>query len=196
MNYFAVVSILWGLVAVLKWPVMLLLPGHSSTVLGRAYSSEQRSWIWVVVAFGLAFTALTWYMHLTTAVPYSIVLTFLISLMVIKLASLVFSYSAFHRFAQGLLGDQRQLNTVNVTVFLTGLVLLYLGLLGWRMNKHGNYSYAALGMLLGTVVGGGVGVILFAITGQALFIAVAAAGTGIGLVLGAGIDRHKKDSAG
>ena len=51
------------------------------------------------------------------------------------------------------------------------------------------YSYAALGMLLGTVMGGGVGVIIFAITGNAVYIAIAGAGTAIGLVLGAGFDR-------
>ena len=51
------------------------------------------------------------------------------------------------------------------------------------------YSYAALGMLLGTAIGGGVGVILLGITGNAVYIAIAGAGTAIGLVLGAGFDR-------
>ena len=50
-------------------------------------------------------------------------------------------------------------------------------------------SYASLGMLLGTAIGGGIGVILLATTGNAVCIAIAGAGTAIGLVLGAGIDR-------
>ena len=53
-------------------------------------------------------------------------------------------------------------------------------------------SYAALGMLFGTAVGGGIGVILFALTQQALFIAIAGVGTAVGLVLGAGVDRAKR----
>jgi uncharacterized membrane protein YgaE (UPF0421/DUF939 family) len=53
-------------------------------------------------------------------------------------------------------------------------------------------SNAALGMLLGTAIGGGIGVVLFALTQQALFIAFAGVGTAIGLVLGAGADRARK----
>jgi len=51
------------------------------------------------------------------------------------------------------------------------------------------YSYAALGMLIGTAIGGAFGVLLFVFTQQALFIAIAGVGTAIGLVLGAGADR-------
>lgn len=53
-------------------------------------------------------------------------------------------------------------------------------------------SHAALGMLFGTAIGGGIGVILFVLTQQALFIAIAGVGTAIGLVLGAGVDRAKR----
>lgn len=53
-------------------------------------------------------------------------------------------------------------------------------------------SNAALGMLFGTAIGGGIGVVLFALTQQALFIAVAGVGTAIGLVLGAGFDRARE----
>ena len=54
------------------------------------------------------------------------------------------------------------------------------------------YTYAQLGMLFGIFVGGGLGVVLLAITGNALYIALAGAGLAIGLVLGAGVDKYKE----
>lgn len=54
------------------------------------------------------------------------------------------------------------------------------------------YTYAQLGMLFGIFVGGGLGVVLFAVTGEALYIAIAGAGAAIGLVLGAGIDNYRQ----
>lgn len=59
-------------------------------------------------------------------------------------------------------------------------------------GSKGRPSYAALGMLFGTAIGGGIGVILFALTQQAVYIAIAGVGTAVGLVLGAGVDRAKQ----
>ena len=61
-----------------------------------------------------------------------------------------------------------------------------------QTGPKGRTSHAALGMLFGTAVGGGIGVILFVLTQQALFIAIAGLGTAVGLVLGAGVDRAKQ----
>ena len=63
-------------------------------------------------------------------------------------------------------------------------------------NEKRTYSYAALGMLFGTAIGGGIGVILLGITGSAVFIAIAGVGTAVGLVLGAGFDRVKERRGG
>lgn len=56
-------------------------------------------------------------------------------------------------------------------------------------NKN---KYTELGMLAGIVIGAGIGIILYASTGQILYIILAGAGCGIGLSLGAGVDRLKK----
>jgi hypothetical protein len=58
------------------------------------------------------------------------------------------------------------------------------------MEKR-NYTYAQLGMLFGIFIGGGLSVVLFGITGDAVYFGVAGAGTAIGLILGAGLDRQK-----
>lgn len=47
-------------------------------------------------------------------------------------------------------------------------------------------------MLFGIFIGGGLGVLLFTMTGNAVYFAVAGAGAAIGLVLGAGIDKYKQ----
>ena len=53
------------------------------------------------------------------------------------------------------------------------------------------YTYAQLGMLFGIFIGGGLGVVLFATTMNAVYLAIAGAGAAIGLVLGAGIDKSR-----
>jgi hypothetical protein len=51
------------------------------------------------------------------------------------------------------------------------------------------HRYASLGMILGTAIGGALGILLLVFTGQAIYIVVAGLGTALGLSLGAGIDR-------
>jgi hypothetical protein len=51
------------------------------------------------------------------------------------------------------------------------------------------YIYAGWGMVIGTAIGAGLGVIVLAITGEPWWMIVAGMGTGIGLSLGASIDR-------
>lgn len=58
-------------------------------------------------------------------------------------------------------------------------------------SKKGT-SNAALGMMLGTVIGGAIGVLLFVFTQEPLFIVIAGVGTAVGLVLGAGVDRARR----
>jgi hypothetical protein len=49
--------------------------------------------------------------------------------------------------------------------------------------------YTELGMLAGIVIGAGIGIVLFASTGNILYIVLAGVGCGIGLSLGAGVDQ-------
>ncbi len=53
------------------------------------------------------------------------------------------------------------------------------------------YSGAELGMLLGMAIGGGLGTILFASTGNPVFIAVTGVGLVVGLIIGTEIDRRR-----
>ncbi|NCC33412.1 MAG: hypothetical protein EOM24_15555 [Chloroflexia bacterium] len=59
------------------------------------------------------------------------------------------------------------------------------------MEKR-SYSYTQLGMLIGTCIGSGLSVLLLSNTGNAVYLIIAGAGTAMGLVLGAGIDKYQK----
>ncbi|MFW6026650.1 MAG: hypothetical protein ACOCRX_09935 [Candidatus Woesearchaeota archaeon] len=59
------------------------------------------------------------------------------------------------------------------------------------MSKK-KYSYTQLGMLFGIFISGGISVILFATTMNALYFTIIGLGTAFGLLTGALIDRHKK----
>jgi len=58
------------------------------------------------------------------------------------------------------------------------------------MQKR-QYTYAQLGMLFGIFVGGGLGTVLFASTGNVAYFAFIGAGVGVGLSLGAGFDQKQ-----
>jgi|GEM_PF-2158279 len=53
------------------------------------------------------------------------------------------------------------------------------------------YSYAALLMLAGIILGGGLGVVLFASTGQIMFLSLSGAGAALGSIIGSGLDLSK-----
>ena len=57
--------------------------------------------------------------------------------------------------------------------------------------KTREYSLAQLGMLAGIVWGAGIGVLLFVLTGQVLFITITGLGLALGLGIGAGMDRSR-----
>ena len=57
------------------------------------------------------------------------------------------------------------------------------------MNKK-KYTYAGIGMIIGTGVGGAITVIVYSITGNPIYIAFSGVGTTLGLIFGAGIDRR------
>lgn len=53
------------------------------------------------------------------------------------------------------------------------------------------YGYAILGLLIGITLGGGLGIYLFKLTGQGLYVAITGLAGGVGLSVGAGFDQHR-----
>ena len=77
-------ALIFGAAAALKPFYMHVLPWDERTFIARAYGKERPRWVVPVAAAGLALVAFTWYVELTTDVPYSLVITILFSLTVVK----------------------------------------------------------------------------------------------------------------
>lgn len=126
MTYFKILALVYGLAAFLKPFYMHLLPWDENRFLARAYAEERPTWVVPVVVAGFALVALTWYIELTTSVPYSIVITLLFSLTAIKGAILLYDYPRFQRWVAGMLRRDggRQIVAIDIGVAVFGLAIL------------------------------------------------------------------------
>ena len=128
MNYFQGLGLVFGLAAMLKPVYMHVLPWDENAFIAKAYATRRPAWVVPVAVLGLALVALTWYVHLTTDVPYSLVITILFSLTAIKGLTLLLDYQRFQRWVAGMLakdrGRQVVLIDVGAGVFGLGVVLL------------------------------------------------------------------------
>lgn len=130
MSYFAVLSILYGGLMCAKWPVSVAFPNWSERLITqRAYTEEKPRWLVPVALFGVTLIALTWYMHFTSDVSYSIVITLVITLTVVKLGQLMFNYERFHQWADRMVHiDRRTLDAIHITMLVVGGILIALGI--------------------------------------------------------------------
>jgi len=130
MNYFQILSIVFGAILILTRPAIQFFPKQWNRFeLNTAYTEKQPGWVWVVGAFGLLLVAFTWYMHFTTDVPYSLVITLLLSLTLIKTSQVLFNYKHFRAFAVRVLErDRKTLTLINVAALILGLGSVLLGL--------------------------------------------------------------------
>jgi len=126
MNYFQGLGIVFGLAAMLKPVYMHLLPYDENRVLSKAYSSKRPAWVIPVAILGLLLVAFTWYKHITTEIPYSLVITLLFSLTAIKALLFIFDYQKFQKWVAGMLAEKRGKKVVVVDLFvgLFGLVVI------------------------------------------------------------------------
>lgn len=130
MNYFEALSIGFGLVMILTRPLIHLFPQRwADFEMERVYTLRQPLWVWLVGAFGLGLVAFTWYRHFTHGIPYSIVVTLILSLTLIKLSQVLFNYQQFRAFAERVLKRERNtMNLISAATALLGLVLIGMGI--------------------------------------------------------------------
>ncbi len=131
MNYFQILSIAFGLLLILTRPAIQFFPKQwNAFELNTAYTEKQPRWVWVVGLFGLGLVALTWYKHFTAGVPYSIVITLLLSLTLIKMSQVLFNYEQFRVFVVRVLEkDRKTLVLINIFALILGIISLLLGFL-------------------------------------------------------------------
>jgi hypothetical protein len=131
MNYFKVLGLVFGMAALLKPVYMHLLPWDENKFIAKAYSEKRPSWVVPVAVIGLALVGLTWYMHFTAGVPYSLILTILFSLTALKAIALIFDYRSFHKWVARMLAKDKGRDIVIVDIFagIFGLAVVLLAIL-------------------------------------------------------------------
>jgi uncharacterized membrane protein YdcZ (DUF606 family) len=130
LNYFQILSFTFGALLILTRPAIQFFPKQwNAFELEKAYTEKQPAWVWVVGLIGLLLVAFTWYMHFTAGVPYSLVITILLSLTLIKMSQVLFNYKQFRIFvARVLEKDRKTLALINLFALLLGISSLFIGL--------------------------------------------------------------------
>lgn len=129
MNYFKMLSLVFGFAALLKPFYMHVIPWDENKFIAKTYSKERPAWIVPVAIIGLLLIAYTWYQHLTTDVPYSIIITLIFSLTALKGLILLFDYQKFYGWVAKMLDrNQKEIVLVDVAAGLIGLIMVLLGL--------------------------------------------------------------------
>lgn len=128
MNYFKVLGILFGLIAMLKPFYMHILPWDENKFIKKAYTERRPSWILPTCLVGILLIGFTWYKHFTSNVPYSIIITVLFSLIGIKTFALIFNYQQFQKWVSEMLNKKkgRKIKVIDTFVGLFGLLILIL----------------------------------------------------------------------
>ena len=131
MNYFQVLSIVFGLILILTRPAIQFFPKQwNAFELNTAYTEKQPRWVWYVGIFGLGLVIFTWYMHFTADVPYSIIITLMLTVTLVKMSQVLFNYKQFRAFVVRVLEkDRKTLSLINLFALILGVASLLMGFL-------------------------------------------------------------------
>ncbi len=116
MNYFKILGIIFGLMAMLKPFYMHLIPWDENKFIAKAYSKKRPKWIVPVAIAGLLLVAFTWYKELTSDVSYSMIITVIFSLTAIKALLFIFDYAKFQKWVAGMLAEKKGKKIVMVDI--------------------------------------------------------------------------------
>ena len=131
MNYFQFLSIAFGLILILTRPAIQFFQKQwNAFELNTAYTEKQPRWVWYVGIFGLGLVIFTWYMHFTAGVPYSIIITLMLTVTLVKMSQVLFNYKQFRAFAVRVLEkDRKTLTLINIFALALGITSLVMGFL-------------------------------------------------------------------
>lgn len=131
MNFFKILGIIFGFIAMLKPVYMHLIPWDENKYIAKAYSEKRPWWIVPVAITGLLLVGLAWYVELTTDVSYSMVITVIFSLTAIKAMFFIFDYQKFQKWVAGMLAEKkgRKIVLIDIIAGLLGLIIIIASLL-------------------------------------------------------------------
>jgi len=131
LNYFQVLSIAFGLILILTRPAIHFFPKQwNAFELNTAYTEKQPRCVWFIGLFGLALVIYTWYMHFTAGILYSLVITLMLTLTLVKMSQVLFNYKQFRAFVVRVLeNDRKTLTLINIFALILGIASLLMGFL-------------------------------------------------------------------
>lgn len=125
MNYFRLLGLIFGIMALLKPFYMHLLPWDEFSFIEKFYGKKRGFSLTIIVVLGLVLVAFTWYQHFSMDIPYSLILTVLFSLTAIKGLTLLFDYKRFQGWVEKMLQREKgQIVLIDIGVSLLGLVII------------------------------------------------------------------------
>ena len=116
----------------LKPVYMHLLPWDEIKALTGTYTKKRPKWIIPVAIVGILLVTFTWYKELATDVPYSIIITLIFSLTIIKAFLFLFDYEKFRRWISGMVSEKngwKKVVLVNILTGIFGLIVVVTSLL-------------------------------------------------------------------
>ena len=131
MNYFKALGLIFGLIAFLKPFYMHILPWDENKFLEQTYAEKRPTWILPVAISGILLVCFTWYMELTTEIPYSIIITVMFSITAVKALVLIFDYKRFYQWVAGMLSKDKgkKIILVDILTGIFGLIMIVLSIL-------------------------------------------------------------------
>ncbi len=130
MSYFKVLGLIVGFAAMLKLTYALFWPQNMNAFVLNTYGKKKPAWIIPATIATMGLVGLTWYMHFTTEVPYSIIVTIFVSLALLKMVVLLFNYQSLQKkMIETVVNDKgRDIAKQNIVGGIVGLVVFLLAL--------------------------------------------------------------------
>lgn len=131
MNYFKILGVVFGLMALLKPFYMHLVPWDENKFIAKAYTKKRPRWIVPIAIIGLVLVAFTWYKELTTQIAYSYIISILFSLTAIKALFFIMDYEKFQKWVSGMLSQNhgKKIIVIDILVGIFGLAVIILSIL-------------------------------------------------------------------
>jgi|GEM_PF-294492 len=128
MNYFRLLCFIWAFIGIASRIMMGIMgPKWKEWELGSAYKIKKPMFINVIGILGVFVVLVTWYMVFTLKDEYSWVIAGLISLIMIKVGTILLKYDAFRAFAVKTLYDKKKMSVLNGVVLIYSIVLITMG---------------------------------------------------------------------
>jgi len=129
MNYFKILCFVWAFIGIGSRIIMGIMGEKwKEWELNSAYKTKRPAAISILLVIGIVIVIYTWIQVILTDVHLSWIIALLVSMVVIKIGSLIFNYNGFRQFASDMLNSKRKMMTLNAGVIVYSIVLVFMGI--------------------------------------------------------------------